>query len=647
VRFPLLIFNSLLACLRAVISIAGTRGSTAAYGYYARRRRPVYPMKFWPCARLACVAMLVLTEFGAEAAEPKRILMMHSFGRDFSPWNEYAKNIRAELERQAQEPMDLLEASLISARFADDTSEGPFANYLSTLFASHKLDLVIAIGAPAASFVQRFRQQIFPATPMLITAVEQRILPLANLTPNDAVVAVKIDIPELFENILQVLPKTNKIAVIIGNSPIEKYWLGQMREELQPLSGRVQFTWFNELSFEDMVERSAALPPHSAIFFGPLNVDASGAAHEENSAVDRLHGTANAPIFTWHVGPFGRGIVGGPLLPVLEVSRQAASVAVRMLHGEAPSEIKTEPIGFGTPRFDWREMQRWGISEASLPAGSVVEFRTPTVFEQYKWYFAAAAMLCLIEAVFIIALLLSRRRLERERIERQSAEGAARHFSGRLINAQEDERSRLARELHDDVTQRLALLAIDAGREERRAANKGTNETMSTMREGLVKLSEDVHALSYRLHPSILDDLGLIEALKTECDSFSRLEGVPVDVKVEEWSSAASQQIARCLFRVAQEALRNIGRHARANTAEVSLRRLDNGLQLCVQDDGVGFDPTSQRDRPSLGLASMRERIYLLGGELEIESVPGRGTMVLAWVPVREERRESPARATG
>jgi signal transduction histidine kinase len=226
------------------------------------------------------------------------------------------------------------------------------------------------------------------------------------------------------------------------------------------------------------------------------------------------------------------------------------------------------------------------------------------------------------------------------------AEDAAHDFSGRLISAQEDERSRLARELHDDVTQRLALLAIDAGRAERKVRN-GTDETIRALREGLVRLSEDVHALSYRLHPSILDDLGLVEAVKAECQRFSQFESNPVDVRVQDAWGAPPQHIALCLFRIAQEALRNIGRHAKAQHAEVSLRRLNEGLQLFVRDNGVGFDPKGNRERPSLGLTSMQQRIYRLGGELNIESTPGRGTTVLAWVPWREESRETSARAVG
>jgi signal transduction histidine kinase len=138
-------------------------------------------------------------------------------------------------------------------------------------------------------------------------------------------------------------------------------------------------------------------------------------------------------------------------------------------------------------------------------------------------------------------------------------------LAGRLITAHEDERGRLARELHDDLTQRLARLAIDAGRMEG-AAN--APEGMRALREDLVRLSEDVHALSYRLHPSVLDDLGLVEALRAECDRVARHGELRVDVEASGVPQALPAETSLCLFRVAQEALSNAARHAYASTGD-------------------------------------------------------------------------------
>ena len=591
--------------------------------------------------------LLLCATVSAAASEPKRVLILDSFGRDFAPWNEYATDIRAELLRQSPEPIDIYEASLASARFAGDQQDGPFVDYLRALFADHRLDLVITIGAPAAGFIQRYRQLLFPSTPMLYTAVEQRRVALTGLTNNDTAVAITIDFVGVIENILRVLPDTNNIVVVIGNSPIEKYWLEQMRDAVQPFTNRVAFTWFNTLSFDDMLRRAAALPSRSAIFFALLSVDAAGVPHEELSALTSLRAVAKAPMFSYVDTYLGHGIVGGPLIAVSDVSRKAASVAVRLLAGESSRAVRTSPIGFGKTRFDWRELQRWGISEARLPSGSVVEFRVPTLLEQYKWYIIAAATLCSLQAVLIVVLLLNRRRLSRANAERQRAEEAARELSGHLITAQEDERSRLARELHDDVTQRLALLAIDAGRQEHVLPRAAGGDAMRTMREGLVRLSEDVHALSYRLHPSIIEDLGLIEALKSECLRFSELGPTRVEVRAQGLREEPPRDVALCLFRVAQEALQNSARHAEADTVQVTVRPLNGGLQLGVHDDGKGFDPGRHRDRPSLGLASMRQRIDLLHGLLDIESGLGHGTTILAWVPLKEDQVDSSARAAG
>jgi signal transduction histidine kinase len=167
------------------------------------------------------------------------------------------------------------------------------------------------------------------------------------------------------------------------------------------------------------------------------------------------------------------------------------------------------------------------------------------------------------------------------------------------------------------------------------------------LREGLVRLSEDVHALSYRLHPSILRDLGLAEALKVECESLAELGSIKVKVDVTDVPGGLPYPAMLCLFRIAQEALRNVVRHAAATEVTVTVRRRRDGVQLVVTDNGSGFDPTRHQARPSLGLASMRQRVRLLSGELEIDSAPGSGTTVLARVPVEEAPHETTTRAAG
>ena len=206
-------------------------------------------------------------------------------------------------------------------------------------------------------------------------------------------------------------------------------------------------------------------------------------------------------------------------------------------------------------------------------------------------------------------------------------------LSQRLIGAHEDERALLARELHDDVSQRLAVLAIDVGRAELSASDEAQAEAMQEVRAGLVRLSEDIHSLAYQLHPSILEELGLAEALRAECERRERQGLLDLAVDIGPLTAVMTKDAALCLFRVAQEALNNVARHAGVRDATVTLRRMDDGLLLAVSDSGVGFDADHPGAGMHLGLASMRERVRLVRGTLEVESSPGHGTTILAWVP--------------
>jgi PAS domain S-box-containing protein len=221
----------------------------------------------------------------------------------------------------------------------------------------------------------------------------------------------------------------------------------------------------------------------------------------------------------------------------------------------------------------------------------------------------------------------------RDITERKRAEDEMHDLSRRLIQAHEDERALLARELHDDLTQRLAVLAIEIGRVELSATDREHADKMRMVREELVRLSEDVHSLAYQLHPSVLEELGLAEALRTECERRGRHGRMDVSVNVDALPVPIAKDVALSLFRVAQEALNNVARHSGARAATVTLRQMDGGLLLAVRDSGLGFDPGHPAKTRHLGLAGMRERMQLVNGTLDVESAPGRGTTITAWAP--------------
>ncbi len=222
----------------------------------------------------------------------------------------------------------------------------------------------------------------------------------------------------------------------------------------------------------------------------------------------------------------------------------------------------------------------------------------------------------------------------REHALRQTRE-RLRKLTAKLLHAQEEERRRIAREMHDDWTQRLALLGIDIAKVEKNiVAPEAALPLLRTMQEQLVRLSEDMHALSRQLHPSILDDLGLVEALRSECASFSLREGIAVAYHPEEVPTTLPKDIALCVYRVAQEALRNLAKHAAVTEAWVSLIAADSELLLRIQDKGVGFDPAAFRSEPGLGLSGMEERVRLIQATLSVSSAPGQGTTVEVRIPL-------------
>ena len=552
-------------------------------------------------AMISCLLALLACEL-ALAAESKRVMVLHSFGRDFKPWNEYARTIRTELERQSPWPLDITDHSLLTARSSDEDPEAPFVEYLRALHSKKPPDLIVSIGAPAAAFVQRHRADLFANTPMVFTAVDERRVQSSLLTPSDAVVAVRIDYLEAVKNILQVLPDTKNIVVVVGTSPIEKFWKEEIGSSVASLSDRVTFAWTDGLSFDEILKQAAALPPHTAIFWELMIVDAAGVVHEGNTALARLHAATNAPIFSYDESFFGSEIVGGPMLSVQEGSGQTAAVAIRVLGGEKAGDIKLPPVRFAAPKFDWRQMQRWGISEKNLPPGSEIYFREPSLWDQYQVQIVAIGAALLAQAILISWLIFEHRRRHLAEVLARNSMSELTHMN-RVATAGE-----LSASIAHEVNQPLTGIVARAGAARRwlKKDTPGINEALAALdqietaglrasdiiinvRSLFKKDTQDRSAVD--INKLIWTVLGLvyIDLRKHEIELRSELDDQLPSVLGNE---VQLQQVILNLVMNAIDSMRSV----ELRVLTIKSRPNEDVAQVSIEDTGIGIPP-SNRDQ--------------------------------------------------
>jgi PAS domain S-box-containing protein len=223
--------------------------------------------------------------------------------------------------------------------------------------------------------------------------------------------------------------------------------------------------------------------------------------------------------------------------------------------------------------------------------------------------------------------------------DRKLAEEALASVGRRLIEAHEEERTWIARELHDDIAQRIALLAVELERCDQQAPGSvvDMHKGLQLASQRVSDLGKDIHALSHRLHSSKLEYLGLVSAARSFCHELSEQRNVRIEFKHSNVPARIPQEISLCLFRVLQEALQNAVKHSSDRSFTVDVHGTEEGISLTVSDSGIGFDWRDAMNRRGIGLISMRERLRLVNGELSIQSERGRGTTVRARVPLGQK----------
>jgi signal transduction histidine kinase len=588
----------------------------------------------WP-RRLGLVLTLIVVaaslfspSLGAQQTKAiRRVLIFNDFSSISSPGiaaldQEILNGIEA-----SPYQIELYNETLEATLFPDEASQHRFRDWYIQKYADRKPDVIITVGPKSLKFMVESHEKSFPDTPVIFCGTTEEML--SELKPDSHFTGVwGVAQPEMtLMAALHLQPDTKHVVVVGGVGQFDRSLEAVAKESFRKYESQYEFTYLTDLDMPTLLEKLRRLPSKTIVYHTSLVEDAAGAHFiDASQSVPMLVDAANAPVFVTDDVDIGKGTVGGYVVSWVRDGKVAAGMAVKMLDGVSPEQI---PIMRNSDvyMFDWRALHRWGFKETDLPPGSMVSFRELSVWERTKRIWISGLLVILALSLLAAYLQHSRRELKKSRDTQVQ-------LSGHLINAQEKERSRLASELHDDFSQRLALLAfgLQSTAEAPPDSPDALKQTLDEFRQSVSELGDDLHGLSHRIHSSTLDTLGLVIGLKSLCREFNARQGFEVDFTYEDIPQNVRPDVALCLFRITQEGLQNLMKHSGTKKAQLRLRPVGEKLFLSLRDEGKGFDST---EKPGLGILSMQGRARLLGGEFEIHSKPGEGTRIEVWVPLQ------------
>ncbi len=598
------------------------------------------------------------------AGGPRRVLVLHSFGEHFQPFADVAVAFRSELALQSSDQIEFLDIALETVRFEEGEADKPLVDYIYSLRTQRPVDLMVAVGSPAFRFCMRHRDRLIADVPLLAAGIDPRHLEGIDLGQNITAVCVNIDLAGLMDDILRLLPETATVSVVLGSSPLEQYWAAESRRVWESYTDRITFTWFDGLTLPQMQARVASLPPHSAIVFALLDVDAAGVPYERNAALHTLHDTATAPIFGLFAQELGNGTVGGRLIDARGAGVESARVAVRILGGESPGDIPLTTVPTLAPAYDARELQRWGIDEARLPPGSEVRFAERTFWQAYRGRIMLVGALCAAEAFLIVMLLINRAHLRSARTRLSANQRSVQELRRELTHADRvtllgQFTTSLAHELGQplgailrnaeaaelflereppDLEEVRAILA------DVRSDGERAGGVIERLRDMLKRRGAESQTLDWS---SVVDDvLGIVRGSARTRGIVLEID-TPPDLPAVRGDRVHFQQVLLNLVANAMDAVDGVSE----NRVMVRTRSNGNGFVECaVSDNGPGIPPdrfesvfapfaTTKENGLGMGLPISRTIVETHGGRLWVESSPGGGATFRFTIPVQNGRQ--------
>jgi PAS domain S-box-containing protein len=372
--------------------------------------------------RATIVFLAVLnTAHGAEAPAVKRLLIISTGSRLAPGFALVDQQILQALSTIAYMRIETYAENLDLVRFSNERYQEIFAKYLNAKYADFPPDVIILVYVGSLATPGELLPKLFPGTPIIVAGFTEEDLIPKQFGDLVGGVAQRVDPRATFDLMLRLQPDLRRVVVIAGTADIDRQVARRAREAAESYKDRIETEFWDNRTMAELRAGVAELGSHTAILFARLFRDAAGQAFVSSLAAHALAQKATAPVYVMtdanlDGGAVG-GAVGGAIASIEAFGKRAGELAVRVLSGTAPASLPLEISNETVPTFDWRALQRWGIPESRLPPNSVVRFRPPALWEQYRSYALGAFFLILVQGVMIIDLLLERRRRQRAQTE--------------------------------------------------------------------------------------------------------------------------------------------------------------------------------------------------------------------------------------
>lgn len=592
---------------------------------------------------------------------PKRVLVLYWDNKDFRGNIRFDENFKLAMQSAQLEGFEYHPEYYEYTRFPDEGHTSAFHNYLREKYRGSTIDVVVTTADAPLGFLLKYRADLFPTSPIVTIANDPPDADTLTAGPGIAAIVHQSTHRKTLDLALRLHPDADNIFIVSGSLEQDRRFELVAREKLGGMEQVVKINYLTDLPLNELIARTRSLPPRSVILYiWQQALDERGKLLQTYDVLSQIAPGASAPIYGMGVGNLGRGIVGGHLQGPDMNGRKAAETVVRILNGTRPQDIPLTPAPTAL-MFDWRELQRWGISESRLPPGSVISFREYTFWERYKWRIIGLATVFLLQSGFIALLLVERRR-------RQNATEAL-----NALNVELEERVKARTAALDEKSRELESFAYTVAHDLKAPLRGIDGYTRLLLEDHLKDLNAEAQQFLKTINNSsvemsqLIDDLLAYSRLERREFKTRRLDLEPlvrtvVGQKKRELNGSNVEFVVRVNganvvgdANGLVQALTNYIDNAVKFSSKVPSPQVEIGcdetgeqVKLWVRDNGIGFNMkyhdkifgmfqrlNSSDDYPGtgIGLAIVRRSMERMGGRAWAESEPGQGATFYMEIP--------------